>query len=61
MGGVVVVQRLMVEAAMVVITAEVGWTEVNPELVLVGGGAVTLGRMEVMGVDVEQDLQHMRW
>ena len=47
----------------------------KPELrLLVGGGAVTLGQMEVMGVDLGvelgrgsvmvtllQDLQHMRW
>ncbi len=70
------VQGLMVEDEMVVMAAAlVGWMVVKPELrVLVGGGAVTLGRMEVMVVDLEvelgrgsvmvtllQDLQHMRW
>lgn len=69
------VQGLMVEAEMVVMTASVGWMVVKAELrVLVGGGAVTLGQMDVMGVDLEvesgrgsvmvtllQDLQHMRW
>lgn len=69
------VQGLMVEVDMVVTEAWVGWTVVKPEIMLlVGGGAVTLGWMEVMGVDLEvelgrsfvmvtllQDLQHMRW
>lgn len=68
------VQGLVVEAEMVVITALVGWVVVmKPELkMLVGGEAVTLGKMEVMGLDLEvgrgsvmvtllQDLQHMRW
>lgn len=66
-----VVRGSMVEAEMVVMTAVVGGMVVKPELrVLLGGGVVTLGRMEVMGVKVgrtpvtltlAQDLQHMRW
>lgn len=70
-----VVQGLMVEAEMAAVTALVGWMVVKAELrVPVGGGAATLGQMEVMGVDLEvesgrgsvtvtllQDLQHMRW
>lgn len=72
------VHGLVVEAEMVVMTGFVDWMVVKPELrVLVGGGAVTLGLMEVTevrGVDLEveldrgsvmvtllQDLQHMRW
>lgn len=65
----------MAEDEMAVMAGLVGWMVVKPELrVLVGGGAVTLGRMDVMGVDLEvelgrssvmvtllQDLQHMRW
>lgn len=69
-----VVQGLLVEAEMVAMTALVDWMVVKLERrVLAGGGVVTLGEMEVMGVDVEveldrgtvmvtllQDLQHMR-
>lgn len=68
-------QELMVGDEIVVTTALVGGMVVKLELgVLVGGGAVALDWMEVMGVDVEvelggcfvmvtllQDLQHMRW
>lgn len=63
-----VVQGLMVEAEMVVMAASVGWMVVKAELrVLVGGGAVALGLMEVelgggsVMVTLLQDLQHMRW
>lgn len=69
-----VVHGSMAEVEMVVTEAWVGWMVVKPERkVLVGGGAVTLGRMEATGVDLEvelggssvmvillQDLQHMR-
>ncbi len=68
-------QKLMVGDEIVVTTALLGGMVVKLEVgVLVGGEAVTLGWMEVMGVDVElelggcfvmvtllQDLQHMRW
>lgn len=70
------VQGLMVEDEMVVMTALVGWMVVKPELTVLLGGAVILGWMEVMGVDLVvvvvlvrssvmvtllQVLQHMRW
>lgn len=62
------VQGLVVGAEMVVMTGSVGWVVVKPELrVLVGGGTVTLGRIEVelgrssVMVTLLQDLQQMRW
>lgn len=69
------VQGLMVDEMVVMTAALMGWMVVKTEVrVLVGGGAITLGWMEVMGVDLEvelgrgsvmvtllQDLQHILW